>query len=597
MVEFNTRQMLRPLCTVVLIQITFLSQMTGCTTRQEMTSLQANNTPSSLNNLDVAPAQPTTGFADETEFSSTSWVGKYVFPKESAELFIGKTDVPETLISWPAKVTHVKAGWLWIERGWIRHDQVMDLQEAFDFWNSAVRDTPESAIAYRSRALCWLIKREYPIALKDYNQAIKLSSNDYKALAGRGMTYLEMGMHDEALRDVNAAIKVNGSISYLFALRSRIKRENNDIDGAFADANDAIRIDPTNAKLYASRSEIYWSKDKKDLALADCDEAIRLAPASADSYALRGMLRTYSSDLKVGIRDLSTAIELEPKNPLSWLRRAKAYEESKQFELAFIDIDEALRLKSTDHEILAWRANLRTRTGNLEGAISDYQEAQRLAPAADGLRSAQNQVEEARKDILACTEKLRKNEKDTRALMNRAIVKMNIQYNSGAAEDLERILEIDPNDAWAYCERAGLHIRAEDFALAEKDFAQAIRLNPKETVFLYRRKLLRFSTNDIDGQIADCETLMALKPDDGGLKLEHASLLRIAGRYEEAITELDRLLKIDPDYSPAYINRGIAKCKLGDRAGALRDLKRAKTLGHINADSHIEELGLAGSEP
>ncbi|HPD33768.1 MAG TPA: tetratricopeptide repeat protein, partial [Candidatus Kapabacteria bacterium] len=48
--------------------------------------------------------------------------------------------------------------------------------------------------------------------------------------------------------------------------------------------------------------------------------------------------------------------------------------------------------------------------------------------------------------------------------------------------------------------------------------------------------------------------------------------------YKGAIADYDKAIGINPNYSKAYKNRGIAKEKLGDKAGAQQDYEKYNEL-------------------
>ena len=60
------------------------------------------------------------------------------------------------------------------------------------------------------------------------------------------------------------------------------------------------------------------------------------------------------------------------------------------------------------------------------------------------------------------------------------------------------------------------------------------------------------------------------------------------GKYEQAIDEYQKVIEIDPKGSEAYLYRGNAKYKIGDKKGACKDYKSI-SLGDIN-DEDWEDL-------
>ena len=65
--------------------------------------------------------------------------------------------------------------------------------------------------------------------------------------------------------------------------------------------------------------------------------------------------------------------------------------------------------------------------------------------------------------------------------------------------------------------------------------------------------------------------------------------LRKMGKANEAIAAYDKALSIKPDYAPALEYRGVAHVMAGNKAAALADLQKLKSLGSPLA----EDLGKA----
>lgn len=58
----------------------------------------------------------------------------------------------------------------------------------------------------------------------------------------------------------------------------------------------------------------------------------------------------------------------------------------------------------------------------------------------------------------------------------------------------------------------------------------------------------------------------------------HAWTLSGAGKPNEALTAVDEALGIDPDFADALALRAVIRNELGDRAGAIEDMRRARTV-------------------
>ena len=62
-----------------------------------------------------------------------------------------------------------------------------------------------------------------------------------------------------------------------------------------------------------------------------------------------------------------------------------------------------------------------------------------------------------------------------------------------------------------------------------------------------------------------------------------------AGDYYGAIFDFTKAIEIDPNYSNAYLNRGVAKENLGDMKGACDDWKQASYLGNESTAKWVRD--------
>lgn len=115
----------------------------------------------------------------------------------------------------------------------------------------------------------------------------------------------------------------------------------------------------------------------------------------------------------------------------------------------------------------------------------------------------------------------------------------------GAIADLNKAIELNPNDLDAYLKRGSAKVCLENFQAALADFNKAIELNPDFAVSYNLR---------------------------GGLKV----LLK---DYQGAIADFNKAFELKPDYGENYADRGVAYLDLDQKSKALADFMRAKDLG------------------
>ncbi|WP_019986405.1 tetratricopeptide repeat protein [Rudanella lutea] len=81
-----------------------------------------------------------------------------------------------------------------------------DTQEAFAFFDEAVRQHPKSAIAYASRGRCQLWQENYYSAIYDLTQAINRDNTLGECYLDRGIAYYRTHQFPEAFREFDKAV-------------------------------------------------------------------------------------------------------------------------------------------------------------------------------------------------------------------------------------------------------------------------------------------------------------------------------------------------------------------------------------------------------
>ncbi|OHB69399.1 MAG: hypothetical protein A2W23_01505 [Planctomycetes bacterium RBG_16_43_13] len=107
--------------------------------------------------------------------------------------------------------------------------------------------------------------------------------------------------------------------------------------------------------------------------------------------------------------------------------------------------------------------------------------------------------------------------------------------------DYDKVIQLNPNDVEAYCNRAIARYEFGDYAGALVDFSKAIQLNPNYAEAYCKR----------------------------------GNANRELGRYKDAITDYSKAIQLKPDYADAYYERGAAKEGGLDYEGAIDDLEKA----------------------
>jgi tetratricopeptide (TPR) repeat protein len=90
------------------------------------------------------------------------------------------------------KVEQANGSWLWLVaegsgvKGWAPAANVILFDQAIDYITNRIRANPGAASNCVRRANVWRERKEFDIAIADYDEAIRLDPGDAAAYVGRG---------------------------------------------------------------------------------------------------------------------------------------------------------------------------------------------------------------------------------------------------------------------------------------------------------------------------------------------------------------------------------------------------------------------------
>ena len=110
--------------------------------------------------------------------------------------------------------------------------------------NSGDLTTIALAIAYNNRGDAYTEKRNYDLALLDFEQSLKHNPTYAKPFNNRAVVNLKKGEYDRALENLNQAIKLDPNYAAAFANRAEAYQKKKEFDHAARDYDEALRLKP-----------------------------------------------------------------------------------------------------------------------------------------------------------------------------------------------------------------------------------------------------------------------------------------------------------------------------------------------------------------
>jgi tetratricopeptide (TPR) repeat protein len=155
--------------------------------------------------------------------------------------------------------------------------------------------------------------------------------------------------------------------------------------------------------------------------------------------------------------------------------------------------------------------------------------------------------------------------------------------------DYDKAIELDPQDVWAWSNRAITRIQTGDLPGAKADLERAQSLDPTYVqIFIARGMLAELEHRPRDA-VVEYSNALGREPDKRYALAQRAQAYRTLGQSKLAVADLAAIktadIAADPDMPAPYVDRG--KLLLDDNrfAEAIADFDRAATLDPGNAEA------------
>jgi tetratricopeptide (TPR) repeat protein len=166
----------------------------------------------------------------------------------------------------------------------------------------------------------------------------------------------------------------------------------------------------------------------------------------------------------------------------------------------------------------------------------------------------------------------------------------------GAAEELERAVDLRPQDFWAnFCRGVCAHRRGSH-ADAVHAFGVAIALMPTSAACYYNRGLAYAAWGRTASALHDYDRALALDPHLGAAALNRGILHYQDGHTAKALADLEQALRLGTEPTSTHYSLALVYLALENRAAAQRHLEQALSYNPSHAEARILRDRLRGLE-
>ena len=414
--------------------------------------------------------------------------------------------------------------------------QRRELQAAERLLDRAVALDPDDVDARMGRANVLVALQRHTEVLRDLDHALSVPSDRAAELHRlRGLARFFVGEYQSALSDLDLALAAAPDYQ-AFVGRGRSRLELGDLEGAREDFARASRLRPNDPTPHVLSFRVAVRQSAPRRGLDDLTRAIALAPVDPQSWALRGRLLGNLLEPGLARRDLAWAVALCPPGPRaqelerdlrSIVQRLHPRRSAGQLVVqagralktdpaaALRLLDDAVVLAPADAEARYGRGTALGRLGDLAGAVEDYGQALALAPhRADILcdRAVLLRALGDRAGALRDYDRSIELAPTAEAFWQRAALHMQEGRLPEEERDLTAAIGLDPRNAEYHLVRAKVRIELQDLPGALADLDRSLELEPDQAEALYLRATARRGWDDA-GARADLTRALELAPD------------------------------------------------------------------------------------
>lgn len=549
--------------------------------------------------------------------------------------------------------------------------------DAMKDFDEAIELRPDYPAPYYSRGVTNILTGRYREAVDDFNMYMRFNQRDADAYANRGTAYLHLQDTVAAYEDFGRAIRTNREYPRGYLERGSLYMEQGRYDEALADFDTAVRCDTSYIPAYFSRAMAYYRKHNLQAALADFDRVLELDPTSSVTYFNRALVRTETGDYNRALEDYDQVAAYSPGNVIVYYNRAGLRFRLGELQGALEDYDRAIELYPDFVNAYLGRASVKYLLRDSEGAERDRSVAERkiaeyrarlegesevsfadTSRQFDKLLSFDTQLSDGpvrntamgtkeritlrpsygftlRSDAepgrglilhpgeaeaeefiaslgdasvvfgcegsdMAAAALVRKDEAVSadiaangsrwQAYFMRGMTQALLKQYTNAVGALSTAITLSPRNPFLYIARSAVQAEMTDF-ISSMDNGYS-RISPESDRSARMRDAAR--TYDYDEAISDLNKAAKLNPNLPCIYYNRGNLFALSGRFPEAFEEYSHAIALDPGLAEAYFNRGLVQIYMKDTRKGLLDISKAGELGIGEAYDLLRLYSAAG---
>ena len=385
-------------------------------------------------------------------------------------------------------------------------------------WQKKVLENPRDAEAHANLGVIYQKQKLYTEALAEYQKAEKINPTNVNTRMNIGTLYQEQKNYDMAINVYNSILQVYPNNTKALTYKAQCLKLQGKNDEAIKAYQAVLGYEPQNKVVRAELFEILKATMPTEDVLQYLYQSVQSQPMDANAYYDFAYELHKANKINDAIAYYNRTLQMTSDIPDCYVNLSQAYRQKNDFVSAKKVIEDGLK-KYPDNELM------KKQLSTIESeSVSSYLSA---AAKAFEVSDYQKAIENYSKI----------NPPTVDSLTGLASSYQALNKPEQAIEFFKKASSLDPKNAEIPYYIGTIYYNQNDYANAKTYLAQALTLNPK---------------NDEAKKLVDY-----INSVDSAGKLDKAYNLYNEGKYADALTLLNEILKQTPNNGTAYYYRGL----------------------------------------
>lgn len=394
-------------------------------------------------------------------------------------------------------------------------------------------------------------------ALKRMEKAVALSPSNWWYSVRLITLYSQQKKYDKALELAKSVQQIFPYKQDIYTLQASLYKQTGDLNGAIEAYDQLEKISGNSEWISMEKFRLHYASDQKEKAIQEIDKLIDKYPGETRHQVFKGDIYLEMNELEKAFEIYQKVLEEDPKSPYVYISLSEYYQKIGDAEKSIESIVNSLKNENleveTKLEILGQYA------GTLTESDDKFSETEELFKMLIDRYPLEEMVHAYYATFLLIKER----------------------YDE-AAEELETMIDINPENEQAWIQLIQIFVQEQDFENVNKLMDRAIEKFPEAPIYYFYKAISLFQLGEYENSIETNEKAIALlTPEQFQLKSDF--LAQIADAHyklknqEKAFEYYEEALKINP-HNVLVLNNYAYYLSLEDKNLSKAERMSAKTI-------------------